>query len=306
MAGREFAREREAVPGRRSRRPGPSLPDHGVRRLLIELAPVAMLLIVGLQPAWAQQWELKVCADANNLPYSNRSGEGFENRIAEIIADDLGAELSYVWFPQRWALAQVFREGDCDLVMGVSDGHSSFLTTLPYYRSSYVFLYRENGSLEPTSLDDPELRGVTIGVHVPPGGGISPPAQALANRGLVDNVRGFPVVDDYSQANPLGRLVAAVAKGQIDVAVAWGPIAGYFAHQHEVELALESVKPQIEPPFLPMVFAISIGLRKGDEDFRDRLHVTLARHWEEIQAVLRDYGVPLEPLPKPALETAAQ
>lgn len=286
--------------------PGPvrsSLSPGSVRRVLL----LVCLLLLPL-PGHAQEWELRVCADPNNLPYSNEQRQGFENRIAEIIADDLGAQLSYLWFPQRQAMMrEVFREGLCDLVMGVTDGHPQFLTTLSYYRSSYVFVYAADGPFEISSLDDPVLGGLKIGVHLPPGGSsTSPPAQALMKRGLVDSLRGYPVLDDYSQPSPLGRLVEAVARGEVDAAIVWGPIAGYFAAQQPVELELTPVTPQIELPFLGMVFSISMGLRQGDEDFRDQLHRTLARRWDEIQAVLEEYEVPLEPLPAPTLAKPRQ
>jgi quinoprotein dehydrogenase-associated probable ABC transporter substrate-binding protein len=259
-----------------------------------------------LWPFWgaAQDWEMRVCADPNNLPYSNEQEEGFENRIAEIIAEELRAELSYVWFPQRpQQVREVFREGGCDMVMGVTDGSSQFLTTVPYYRSSYVFVYREDGPFEISSLDDPVLRDLRIGVEVPGGGlgNVTPPAQALGNRGLSGNLVGFFVFGDYSRPSPLSPIVEAVAEGAVDAAVVWGPIAGYFAKEQEVPLTLVPVTPQIDPPFLPMVFAISIGLRRGDEDLRDLLHRAMARRWDEIQAVLEDYGVPLEPLQAPTV-----
>jgi mxaJ protein len=270
----------------------------------ITLRPVCLLLFLLPGLALGQAWEMRVCADPNNLPYSNEQEEGFENRIAEIIAEDLDAKLTYVWFPQRLGLSrEVFREGECDLVMGLNDGHPQFLTTLPYYRSSYVFVYREDSPFEVSSLDDPVLRELKIGIHVPGGAdNVTPPAQALADRGLSHNLVGFSIFGDYSKPNPLSSIVEAVAEGEIDVAVVWGPVAGYFAKEQAVELELVPVLPQIELPFLPMVFSISIGLRRGDEDFRDLLHQAFARRWEEIQAVLREYGVPLEPLPKPMLQ----
>jgi len=255
--------------------------------------------------AWAaaQDWEMRVCADPNNLPYSNRQEEGFENRIAEILADELRAELSYVWYPQRQLqVREVFREGACDLVMGVADGHPLFLTTLPYYQSTYVFVYREDSPFEIDSLDDPDLRGLSIGVQVPGGEGSAiPPVQALANRGLAENFVGFSIFGDYNQPNPLEPIVGAVAEGEVDVAVVWGPIAGYFAQKQAVPLKLVPVTPPIEPPFLPMVFSISIGLRLGDEDFRDVLDRALAARWDEIQAVLDEFGVPRLPLPNPGM-----
>ncbi len=274
-----------------------------VRGAVAALAGV--LFLASSLPAQAQDnapaWEMRVCSDPNNLPYSNKKEEGFENRIAEILADELGAKLTYVWFPQRMALVRhVLREGECDLLIGVADGQSQVLTTLPYYRSSYVFVYPEKSPFEIESFDDPDLKKLTIGVELA-GEGQMPPNVALANRGLQTNMVGYSVFGDYSQESPLSAIVTAVAKGDVDVAVAWGPVAGYFAKKQNVALRIVPVSPQFEPPFLPMVFSIAIGLRHGDRDFERLLDRALVSRWDDIQAVLKDYGVPLLPLPKPKL-----
>ena len=248
-------------------------------------------------------WELRVCADPNNLPYSNEQEAGFENKIAEILADELNAELSYVWYPQRnLQIREVFREGECDVIMGMSDGNPLVLTTLPYYQSSYVFVYREDAGFEIDSLDDPDLQNLTIGVQVPGGESASvPPAQALANRGLSQNFVGFSIFGDYNRPEPLRPIIDAVVEGDVDVSVVWGPIAGYFAEQSSVPLKIVPVTPQIEPPFLPMVFSVSVALRQGDEDFADLLDRALITRWDDVQAVLKEYNVPQLPTPKPTL-----
>ena len=248
-------------------------------------------------------WELRVCADPNNLPYSDRQEAGFENKIAEILADELGADLSYVWYPQRnLQVREVFREGDCDLIMGTGDGNPLMLTTLPYYQSTYVFVYRGDAGFEIDSLDDADLQTLKIGVQVPGGESASvPPAQALANRGLSQNFVGYSIFGDYSRPEPLRPIVDAVVAGEVDVAVVWGPVAGYFAKSAPEPLKLVPVTPQIEPPFLPMVFSISAGVRQGDEDFADLLDRAFVARWDEVQAVLESYGVPVLPVPKPTL-----
>lgn len=248
-------------------------------------------------------WELRVCADPNNLPYSDRQEAGFENKIAEILADELGADLSYVWYPQRNSqVREVFREGNCDLIMGTGDGNPLMLTTLPYYQSTYVFVYRKDADFEIDSLDDADLQRLKIGVQVPGGESASvPPAQALANRGLSQNFVGYSIFGDYSQPEPLRPIVDAVIAGEVDVAVVWGPVAGYFAKSAPEPLKLVPVTPQIEPPFLPMVFSISAGVRQGDEDFADLLDRAFVARWDEVQAVLKGYGVPILPVPKPTL-----
>lgn len=245
-------------------------------------------------------WDMRVCADPNDLPYSNKAKEGFENRIAEIVADQLGADLSYVWYPRRRKFVQqMLRAGHCDLVMGVSDSSSKMLTTLAYYRSSYVFVYPEDAGLDITSFDDPELQQLRIGVQM--GGGLLPPNKALANRGMTENLEGFPIVGDYDEDQPLAPIIKAVANGDVDIAVAWGPIAGYFAQQQDVPLKIVPVSPQFEPPFLPMVFSIAIGVRHGDRDFARLLNRAVVERWDDIQAVLNDYGIPLQPLAQPTL-----
>jgi len=245
-------------------------------------------------------WDMQVCADPNDLPYSNKAKEGFENRIAEILADELGADLSYVWYPRRRKFVQhMLRAGRCDLVMGVSDSSSKMLTTLAYYRSSYVFVYPEDAALDITSFDDPELKQLRIGVQM--GGGLLPPNKALANRGMTENLEGYPIVGDYDEDQPLSPIIKAVVDGDVDIAVAWGPIAGYFAQQQDVPLKIVPVSPQFEPPFLPMVFSIAIGVRHGDRDFARLLNRAIAQRWDDIQTVLEDYGVPLQPLAKPTL-----
>jgi mxaJ protein len=243
---------------------------------------------------------MRVCAEPNNLPYSNRSEQGFENRIAELIAQELQAELTYAWIPQpRTAIRDaMIQEGECDLLMGVPDGLEGFVTTLPYYRSTYVFVYRDDSPFEVRSFYDQVLQELTIGVQAPGGQAVAPAALALIRRGLVESQLAF--VPEQSEPHPQAVVIQAVADGEVDVAVAWGPVAGYFAGRQAVDLELVPVEPEIDAPFLPMVYSISIGLRRGDEDLRDTFHQALAGRWSEIQGVLEAYRVPLLPLPRPS------
>jgi mxaJ protein len=284
-----------------------------VTRFLAEVArslpSLAKLVPACLLGAWlllaaaglAQGWDLRICAQPDSLPYSNRAGKGFENRIAEVIAAEVGARPVYVWLPRANATVRdlLLRRGECDLVMGVNDGHPGFLTTLAYYRSTFAFVYRSDSPFEIESLDDPDLRELRIGVQVA-GRGVGAPTLALANRGLLERQVGL--APDYDEPLPLSRLVRAVASGQVDVAIVWGPVAGYFAARQEVELEIVPVTPQIDAPFVPMVSSIAMGVRPGDEALRDRLDVALARAWEEVQEILTEYRVPLEPLPAPTAE----
>lgn len=265
---------------------------------------VMVTLLGGVVPSGrAQDWELRICAEPDSLPYSNKRGEGFENRIAEIVAQELGAKLSYVWLPQPHTRARdlYVQEGRCDLVMGVPDGHPGFLTSLAYYRTTYVFIYRQSSPFEIGSYDDPELKDLKIGVQLS-GSSISPGSYALAKRGLIENQVSF--APNLGHPDPLSGIVRAVAEGEVDVAVAWGPVAGFFAKRHP-RLELVPVRPQIETPYVPMVASISVGLRVGDEGLRDSVDEALARRWNDIQTVLRAYGVPLEPLSPPTLSVGA-
>lgn len=241
--------------------------------------------------------ELRVCADPNNLPYSNRRQEGFENRLAEMVARDLHARVSYTWWPQhRGFIRNTLKAGKCDVLLGLPSSVELALTTRPYYRSTYVFVYRrdrKDRGIAVRSLDDPLLRKLRIGVQmIGDDGTNSPPAHALANRGIVDNIKGYSVYGDYSQPNPPARIVEAVAKGDVDMAVVWGPLAGYFAPRQTVPLELVPVSPQIDRPFLPFVFDVSMAVRRGDDKLRAELDSFIERRQGEIDALLDRYGVP--------------
>ncbi|HKS09025.1 MAG TPA: substrate-binding domain-containing protein [Pyrinomonadaceae bacterium] len=237
---------------------------------------------------------LRVCADPNNLPFSNQRGEGFENKIAELLAQDLGERVEYTWWAQRRGFFRnTLRAGTCDIVIGVPAAFEMALTTRPYYRSTYVFLTRKDRHLNLSSLDDPALKKLKIGVQII-GDDFSnaPPAHALSRRNIIANVKGYTVYGDYSQPNPPARIVDAVAKGDVDVAIVWGPLAGFFAKQSHVPLEVVPVSPQIDQPFLPFVFDISMGVRRDDQVLRDQIEEVLERRRDDVDRILRDYAVP--------------
>jgi mxaJ protein len=238
---------------------------------------------------------LRVCADPNNLPFSNEAREGFENEIAELVARELDATVEYTWRAQRRGfIRETLNAGECDVLMGIPASYELALTTRPYYRSSYVFIYREDSGLDIRSFDDPALREVRLGLHYfGDDGASSPPVHALANRGITQNITPYSLYGDYREPNPPARLIEAVARGEVDVAIAWGPLAGYFAQRSPVELEVVPVSPQIEPPFLPMVFDISLGVAHGDVEGKEELEAVLDRNQAEIGAILRKYGVPV-------------
>jgi mxaJ protein len=237
---------------------------------------------------------LQVSADPNNLPFTNDKLEGFENKIAAIIAGELGTDLEYSWRAQRRGFfRQALKEGGCDAVMGVPVGFDMATTTAPYYRSSYVFVSRKDRALGITSLDDPKLKQLKIGVQLVGDDGYNtPPAHALSSRGHVENLVGFTLYGDYSEANPPARVVEAVAKGDVDIAVVWGPTAGYFAKKSPVPLVVTPVRPAVDGDGLPFTFGISLGVRRGNAELRDRLDAILKKRKADIDRILDDYGVP--------------
>ena len=239
--------------------------------------------------------ELRVCADPNNLPFSNQREEGFENRLAELLADEMRATVAYTWWPQRRSfLRNTLRAHECDVVMGVPTGYELVHATRPYYRSTYVFVYPADQGWEIRSFDDPVLHELKVGVHlIGDDGANAPPAHALARRGMVDNVRGYLVYGDYSEDSPPARILDALETGEIDVAVVWGPLAGYFAPRASIPLAIVPVAPEIDLPFLPMVYDISLGVRRGDTIFARRLEEILVRRRPGVDSLLASYGVPL-------------
>ncbi len=238
--------------------------------------------------------ELRVCADPNNLPYSNQRLEGFENRLAEMLARDLHATVRYTWWPEhRGFIRNTLKAGTCDVLLGLPSSVELAWTTRPYYRSTYVFVYRRDRGIAVRSLDDPALRQLRVGVQmIGDDGTNSPPAHALANRGVIRNVVGYSVYADYSRPNPPARIVEAVARGDVDVAVVWGPLAGYFAPREAAPLTLVPVSPQIDRPFLPFVFDMSMAVRRGDGKLHDELDAWIERRQAAIDALLDRYGVP--------------
>jgi quinoprotein dehydrogenase-associated probable ABC transporter substrate-binding protein len=246
--------------------------------------------------------DLRVCADPNNLPFSNRAGEGFENKLAEMVAQKLGKSVVYTWWAQRRGfIRHTLKAGDCDLVMGVPARHDLVETTRPYYRSTYVFVSQTARHLRLNAIDDPQLRGLAIGVHlIGNDGNNTPPAHALGQQGIIDNVRGFMIYGDYREPDPPARLIEAVEHGEIDVAAAWGPLAGYVAKTSIVPLTVTPIAAGERFAPQQFQFEIAVGVRKGDHALRDRLNDFIAQNGSEIAALLAAYGVPLAENPRPA------
>jgi mxaJ protein len=247
---------------------------------------VALVLLISLGST-ASGRELRVCADPDNLPFSNSKQQGFENRIAELVAKDLHARLIYQWQRMgRGFVREYLNKGRCDVLIGVPQAFNPVLVTAPYYRSTYVFVTRRDRNLKPASLDDPTLRPMKIGVQVLEED-FTPPATALARRGLQNDIVGFDTLGEDADS-----IIRAVADHQVDTAIVWGPLAGYFVREFRAPLQITPVTPEVDPPGLPFTFSISMGVRKGNTALRDELDGVLQRHRTEIHRMLSEFGVP--------------
>jgi mxaJ protein len=237
---------------------------------------------------------IRVCADPNNLPFSTRAGEGFENKIAELLAADRGASVEYTWWAQRRGFVRnTLNAGLCDVVIGVPSAFEPVRATAPYYRSSYVFAARRDRQLALGSLDDAQLPRLRIGVQlIGDDFANSPPAHALARRGIVRNVVGYSVYGDYAQPSPLSGIMAAVDRGDVDTAIVWGPAAGYFARGAAHAIELTPVSPTVDRAALPFAFDISMGVRRDDAARAAELDDFITRRRADIHRILDDYGVP--------------
>ena len=238
---------------------------------------------------------ITACADPNNLPFSNRAGQGFENKLAEMIASDLHAKLQYVWWAQRRGYVRnTLNDAKCDFWPGIGSNVEMAATSRPYYRSTYVFVSRVSDKLARLTLDDPRLRKLRIGVQMV-GDDFSntPPAHALTRRGIVGNIRGYMLYGDYRQPSPSSEIVRAVERGDVDVALVWGPLAGYFAARSPVPLRLEPVTPWMDDMQWPMQFDVSVGVRRDNQRLLKEIDAVLDRRSGDIRRLLEAYHVPL-------------
>jgi len=248
---------------------------------------------------FADRSTLRVCADPNNLPYSNDKEQGFENRIADLIAADLNMRVEYFWLRQgEKFFRRTLNNGVCDVVMGVPEGLDEAATTRPYYRSTYVFITRKSSGLVINSLDDPRLRTLRIGVHILGDANDNlPPVTALISRGIVKNLVGYSIFGNLNEKDPPADVIRAVEDGQVDVAVAWGPLGGYFSEQSKIPMVLTPVAEDRLHPELPFHFDIAIGVRQGDRSLKDLMDRELERQKSKIDEILRNYGVPQVAIP---------
>ncbi|GJG86947.1 amino acid ABC transporter substrate-binding protein [Gemmatimonadetes bacterium T265] len=237
---------------------------------------------------------LRVCADPNNLPFSDSTGRGFDNRVAALLAAELHDSVRYTWWAQRRGFVRnTLKARRCDVVAGVPAGDEQMLTTAPYYRSTYVFVTRR-GTPPVRSFDDPRLRRLRVGIHIIGASYNSvPPGVALARRGITRNVVGYSIYGDYAKPSPPSALITGVARGDVDVAVAWGPLAGYYARRSPVPLVLTPVAADPSSPAARFVYPMALGVRRGDTALRVALERAVERRRADLQQILRTYGVPL-------------
>jgi mxaJ protein len=238
---------------------------------------------------------LRVCADPNNMPFSNQRGEGFENKIAEVVARELHRPLEYFWLPQRRGfIRHSLNANRCDVVISVPAQYGLLQPTTSYYRSSYAFVSRRDRHLRIESFDAPTLKTLRIGIQLTGDDYNNPPAaQELASRHLAQNVRGFTIYGDYSRPDPQRTIVDAVAAGLVDVAIVWGPLAGYYARHEPTPIDVRPVTGVSAASMSRFTFDIAMGVRRGDTALRAALDAVIAHHGDVMRRILREYGVPL-------------
>jgi len=231
--------------------------------------------------------ELKVCADPDALPSSNRRAQGYDNKIAQLIAREMHATLVFHWQRNgRGFVRDILNKSACDVVMGVPSGVRGMITTQPYYRSTYVFVTRRDRDLDLHTFQDPELKTLKIGVQILEEE-YAPPGQALGRHGLTTNIVGYDTTESPAS------IINAVNRKQVDTAIVWGPLAGYFAKQYPGKFEITPTPPA-DPP-VPMAFSIALGVSRKNPELRDKLNEVISRRKRDIDRILRSYGVPLLP-----------
>jgi quinoprotein dehydrogenase-associated probable ABC transporter substrate-binding protein len=230
---------------------------------------------------------LRVCADPNNLPYSNQAGEGFENKIAELIAKNLGIPVRYTWYPQSTGfIRQTLWAKRCDVIIGIPTPHDMVQNTNPYYRSGYVMVYRPDKGITAKSMADPQLKNLKIGIVAG-----TPPASLLAMHGLLDHLRSYHLTVDTRFESPGKNMMEDLDKGRIDVALLWGPIAGFYAKGHNPTYAIVPIPDTAGAPRLQ--YSFSMGVRHNEPNWKHRLNDLIKANQTAIGVILRDYGIPL-------------
>ena len=241
-------------------------------------------------PQHAAATSLRVCGDPDNLPYSNDRLQGFENQIASVVATDLGVEASYTWWPhQRGLVKNTLEAGTCDVIFGIPHDLETILPTKPYYTSTYVIAQRKGSGHPITSLDAPELKTLRIGVYAN-----TPVEESLGRRGLVDHLTAYSLFfDPTGDRDRPAKLLDDLVAGTVDVALPWGPLAGYYAKKLNAPIEMLVLCPS--EPGVPLTFGISMGVKKGNRDRRTDLEAAIDHRQTEIRTILEEFGVPLMP-----------
>jgi quinoprotein dehydrogenase-associated probable ABC transporter substrate-binding protein len=231
---------------------------------------------------------LRVCADPANMPFSNDKGEGFENKIAEIVAGELKLPIEYTWFPQATGfIRQTLFAKRCDVVMGYAQGDELLHNTNHYYRSTYALVLRKGAGFDGVdTLSDSRLKGKRIGVVAG-----TPPASIMAQLGLIQQAKPYPLVVDRRYDSPGERMIDDIKSGDIDAGILWGPIAGYFAPKAGGQLVVVPLLKEVASP--RMAYRITFGVRNLEDDWKRKLNTLIAKRQGDIDAVLLQYGVPL-------------
>ena len=232
--------------------------------------------------------ELRVCADPASLPLSNEQGEGFENKIAELLAEHLGVRLVYTWYPNALGFVRnTLRAGRCDLILGVVAADELVQNTNPYYRSSYVLAYRSADADRFADLDSPLMQLARIGVVAG-----TPPVDLLARKGLAGQIRGYELMVDSRVEQPARQAIEDLAGGQLDAALVWGPIAAYWAKLQPVPITITPLRSDPRTG-LRLDFRISMGIRPNEPEWKHQINDLIRELQPQIQGILLDYGVPL-------------
>lgn len=272
-------------------------------RAVVLVAAALLALLTALGQALAAPGDdrvLRVCEDPNNLPFSNRAGEGFENKVVELLAAELGWKLEYTWFPQRMGFIRNTlrgREPDsdrfkCDLVPGVPVGFELAATTKPYYRSTYALAYLKGKGLDGIKapedlmkLEPAKLKSLKLGVI-----GQTPPVDWVLKHGLFNQAVPYQIMSGDPEHYPGEIVEKDLVAGAIDVAFVWGPIAGYFAKR--ATAAEVAVVPFAPDPAIQFDFRIAMGVRFGEREWHDRIERLIEANRGRIQAILAAYSVP--------------
>jgi len=230
----------------------------------------------------------RACADPRDLPFSNEAGEGFENKIAELFARKLGKSLAYTFYPDATGFIRNTLNADrCDVVLGIAQGNDIVQPTNPYYRTAYAAAYRKGGLLDGLdSLTDPRLKTARIGIVAG-----TPPASYLAEHGLLGQIKSYALVVDTRFDSPTRQMMEDLDKGEIDVALLRGPLAGYYAAKAQ---NVTSVVPLLKESGGPrLVYRIVMGVRHSDQNWKRELNRLISENQDEINKILLAFGVPL-------------